>query len=246
MPQEHLLRRLQDTVSLCEQRGIPCFLGFLDEGQGELARRFAKVHCGPHYLLWGGYEGAGRTLFGAFPQDYEPESGCFPVIPLYITFRKEAQLSHRDFLGALLGLGVERDAVGDILIEPGRCAVFVKRELEPFFTQQLRQVGREGVSFVPGGFPLPQPKEKIPLFYTVASARLDCVVSALCGASREKSKQLVASGLVTLNSVTSLEGSREVAEGDVLSIRKTGKFRIDQFGPPTKKGRLRLTVLQYQ
>lgn len=241
-----LLRRMKDTVSLSEQRGTPCFFGFLDEGQGELVSRFAAHYCGPHFMLWGGYAGAGRTLFGAFPNACEPESECFPVIPLYITFRKSASLSHRDFLGAFLSLGVERDAVGDILVEPGRSVVFVKQELASYFTQQLTKVGREGISFEEAGFPLPKPKEKCELFYTVASARLDCVVGAICGTSREKSKQLISSGLVSLNSVTEQPFHQEVEEGDILSIRKVGKFQVGQVGPPTKKGRLRLHVLQYQ
>ena len=88
-------------------------------------------------MLWGGYEDAQRRMFAAFPKELLPDSERFPVISIYLSFRKEDSLSHRDFLGALMGLGIKREALGDILVGEGRCVLFCKEEIANFVETQL-------------------------------------------------------------------------------------------------------------
>lgn len=241
-----LKARLTDAVALSRARKNPQFVGFLSEREGLLAERLIKSMHWEDTLFWGGYEGAERLCFGAFPDFMGPDAASFPVDALTVTFRAQDKLTHRDFLGTLMSLGINRDTVGDILIEDGRCVLFVRSSIVSFILSQLQKVGGAGLKVEPGFHePLPPGRGTEPITDTIASARLDCVVAALTGLSREKSAGLITAGLVQLNASEKLSLSVEVEEGDKLSIRGYGKFLVEAIGPPTKKGRLRLKALKY-
>ncbi len=237
--------KLRDGLTLSRKR--PCFLGFLDEREAALCGELLKREKGAHFLFWGGYEEAERRLLGLFPDYLEPDETLFPVAPLTFSFRREDTLSHRDFLGAFMALGVERDVVGDILTGQGRCVAFIRREMERYFLQNLEKIGRVGVRAASGmEGPLPIAREFLELSGVVASPRLDCLVAFLCRVGREKAAGLIASGMVMRNHREILSVSERVCEGDVLSVRKQGKFIIDRLGPLTGKGRLAVQCRKYK
>lgn len=234
--------KLKNGIRLSEQR--PFFLGFLDESGVAFCQDL--LQAGTSSLFWGGYPEAERKLLGLFPDYMEPDPSAFPLTPLTLFFRKEYSLSHRDFLGSFMALGVERDVVGDILVEEGRCVAFLREEMISYFCANLRKVGRVGVKLVPGAEePLPVSKTFLELSGVVASQRLDAVVAFLCKLSRDKAARLIDSGLVLLNHREILSGSAHVSEGNVLSVRGHGKFVIDGFGPLTSKGRIVVKCKKY-
>lgn len=138
--------------------------------------------------------------------------------------------------------------MGDILTEPGRAVVFVKEELSAYITAQIQKVGNIGVSVsvlkntdrLP---PIKKPEEK---FYTMASVRLDSVVSALTGLSRDKGAKLILAGNVFLNHQCRQNVSMHLKQGDTLSIRGYGKYIIGDYTGLTKKGRVKLVIKQYR
>lgn len=242
-----LAARIEDAIRLCQLRNYPHFVGFLDERQGAMAEKIAKGLRFDQYMLWGGYSGAQRVVFGAFPERQQPDRDSFPVLPLYTAFRREDTLSHRDFLGTLMAQGINRDTVGDILVGEGRCVLFVRIEISEYVTTQMHKVGGTGIRFVEGSLSdLPQERSWIEISDTIASQRLDCIVASFTHLSREKSNLLIRSGSVSLNYEIVLSGSEKVSPEDILSIRGYGKYRVDQIGPLTKKGRLRLLAKRYQ
>ncbi len=244
---KNLQARVEDALRLSDERGYPHFVGFLDERQGAAAEDIAAAWGNHQYMLWGGYDDAERVFFGAFPPWQQPDSASFPVVALYITFRKQDSLSHRDFLGTLMGQGITRESVGDILVGEGKCVLFLKEEVAGFVRSQLRKVGGAGVTLEDEAFAqLPQGRGFDPVTDTVASPRLDCVLAALLRLGREKSAALIRSGEVAVNRRQVLSVSDPVREGDKISARKYGKFVIDGIGPPTKKGRLRLEARKYK
>lgn len=240
-----LLARIEDTLQNADQRSRMSFVGFLDRRQALLARAAAE-RSGSRWMIWGGYPEAERVLFGAFPFYAEPSAEDFPLAAVTVRYRSGAVLSHRDLLGSLMALGVERDVLGDLLLENGRAVFFTKAELLPYFLQQLTQVGGEGVR-VESGFtdPLPAGSGFAPLSDTVASPRLDAVVAALCHCGRSTASELISRGAVNLNYTECLSSSHDVEEEDILTVRGKGKFIIDQIGPLTKKGRLALRARKY-
>ena len=238
--------RFRDMLRLSASGGRARFSAFLDEREAFVARELARREKSGNLLFWGGYAGAERVMLGVFPDFLQPDVADFPMDAITASFRKCDRLSHRDFLGALLHAGIERNALGDILVEEGRCAFFCRREISEFLLSQVTKIGGVGVRMKQGADePLPEAHHFEEWDAVVASARLDCVAAAVVSASREKTSVMIRSGLVQLNHQPVVSLSEEVKEGDKLSVRGKGRFIVDQVGPVTKKGRLLIRGRKY-
>lgn len=235
--------KLDDGVFLCEKRRGAYFFSFFTEREQMLAKNYLESTGFHDYAFFGGYEAAERKVLGLF---FETEED-FPVSAITLTFRKSDKLTHRDFLGALMSLGIERETIGDILVEDGRCVIFAKSEIKDYITSQLFKVGNVGVKLsetVPED--LPQGRGFEEKQYTVPSLRLDAVVAALTGLSREKTKSLILSGNVTRNYTECQNISQALAEQDILTVRGKGKFVINGVLGETKKHRIRISIIHYR
>ena len=224
-----MIARLEDSIRLGKKR--PCFLGFLDEAQAAFCREYLSRQREVSTLFWGGHPEAERVMLGFFPDYCDPSPEAFPIVSLAFSYRKEDKLTHRDFLGSFMAQGVERPVVGDILVGEGLCVAFLRQEM-----------GKTTLSWEG---PLPAAHEFRDMSGVVASERLDCLVAFLCRTSREKAAGLIGAGLVELNHRETLSVSQKTKEGDLLSIRKQGRFIIDQLGPLTSKGRLVVKCRKY-
>ncbi len=243
METDLLKDRLFDTVNICERSQKPKFLGFLSLEQAVFAENIiSKLDV--KYKLFGGFSDAQRVMLGCFP-DWA-ENVDFPISPITAEFRKADNLSHRDFLGSLMALGLKRETVGDILIEEGRAVMFLSEETAEYVLSQITKIGKVGVTLKKGfSFPLPKSGELADFSVTVASERLDCVVAALIGVSRNKAAEKIEQSLVTVNSVVTEKVTAKINNGDVISIRSKGKFLIDTLQDKTKKDRLILKYKKY-
>ena len=157
-------------------------------------------------------------------------------------------LSHRDFMGAILNLGVKREALGDVCVLGDHAAdAYCTDRAAALISAELRRIGRDGVrvSVRPvGAFERVERRfEAVTLI--VASMRLDCVVGELANVSREGAKRLIAAGDVSLDHREAADADMRVAEGAVLSVRGVGKFRIGAVDGVTRKDRLRLSAMKY-
>lgn len=238
--------KLRDCVRLAQNGGRPRFVGFMDERQATIAGQVMKNICFENYMLRGGHDGSERVVFGAFPDFLEPDDASFPITAVTAAFRRCDTLSHRDFLGALLALGIQRETLGDILVEEGRCVLFARSEIADFILSQTTKIGRVGVTMRVGAeLPLPENGKFEDFSAVVASARLDCMVAAAAGTSREKAAEMVRAGLVMLNHQVMDSVSASVVQGNKLSIKGKGRYVFDRIGPVTKKGRLSIAGRKY-
>ncbi|ARP50177.1 MULTISPECIES: RNA-binding protein [Caproicibacterium] len=236
-----LQAKVKDAIYSAQSGRDAHFIGFLDERQAVLVRQTAKQARFTRYLLWGGYTQAERVCFGAFPAWEEPNTVSFPIHAVTAAFRPCDQLSHRDFLGALTGAGVSREVLGDVLLQEGRCVFFCRSEIMDFLLTQMTKVGRVGVHLSPDAQePLPPAHRYRPFSTVISSPRLDCVAAACTGLSRAKAQELLKKECVQVNHLLATDADVSVKEGDLLSIRGRGRYRIDTFSQPTHKGRLRL------
>ncbi len=195
-------------------------------------------------MFYGGEHDAQRVILCCMPDWMD--SVNFPITALTFTFRSIDDLRHRDFLGSLMGLGLKRETIGDILIEKGRAVVFVKDDIAEYILKNVSKVGRIGVTVKTGYYlPLPTVEELKENTVTVSSCRLDCIVSACASCSRNTANEMIESGLVSINSVICQKTVKQVINGDILSIRHRGKFKIISADEKSKKDRIILKYKSY-
>ncbi len=241
------LERVEDAVRLCQKRCFPCYVGFLDEA--EQTRLCDRLPESPDvgFSFFGGYDGAQRRFFAVYPAGDEPQAAEYPLCALAFRYRTGKELTHRDFLGAMLSAGVRRDAIGDILCGDGLAVAFVRREIAAYIADNICTVGREGVRIETDyDGDLPVAHGFVDIHETVASPRLDAVVKALIGCSREQSARMIQAGLVSLEHRPVDSVSRVLTAPVTVSVRGYGRFSVDQLGPETKKGRLNLFARKYK
>ncbi len=243
MGTELFIARVGDTADICEKTLRPKYMSFLSAEQVVLASGILSKR-GVAFAFWGGYEAAERQVLGCFPDWMEDRP--FPITPITFSFRKSDLLRHKDFLGSLMALGIKRETVGDILIEKGRAVIFVLDDIADYILSEVSKIGRTGVT-VTVGFekPLPQRNELKQFTETLASLRLDCVVSAVAGISRSSAVEKIDNGFVAINSVIVQKSTKIVSDGDIITVRGSGKFIIEASADRTKKDRIILKYKKY-
>lgn len=216
---------------------------FLDPHHLSLAEGVLREKPDLSFTVYGGYPGAERVRLRVFPA---AQRGALPdVACVLVTGRFAVIPEHRDFLGAVLGLGLRRDQIGDILLLPGgEAALMVLPEKEPFICANLTAVGSRPVECMkadPARLPLPEDEGK-EVAGTVASLRLDSVLSLGFGLSRSRVVLLIKGGLVKVNWRPVESPSRRLDEGDLISLQGRGRLRIVSLQGETRKGRTRLVL----
>lgn len=240
MDREFLLARAEDTASRTYKGNMPCFLGFLTEEEAAITETFLRKQNIKH-SFFGGFGEAARKYLACLP-DWCDECD-FPITAVTFSFKECYTLSHRDFLGSLMSLGITRESVGDILVEKGRAVVFLSRDISPFVLSQTEKVGSVGVKLKEGfELPLPNFGKKEGFTATVASLRLDSVVAALCGVSRNEAVSIIEEKRVSVSGLLQEKISKLISPSDKISIRGKGFFEITDCTGVSKKGRI---ILKY-
>lgn len=257
--------------------GVPAFSGFLSPreiyiltafGFKTKCRRSELSECDSIGFFWGGYPDAERKMYISLPgfaayslsegEDEVSEAELASLIGdelsdklsrLLIKKSGYVELSHRDYMGALLGLGIERSHVGDIVLIDKGAVVFAEPKIADFLRVSLTEVGRDHVKITDAP-ELTLERHFDTVNGTVASARLDSVVSELTNASRETAKELIRRGFVEHNYFEADAPDALIDSGDIISVRregktKGGKFIIDRIDELTAKGRIRLAARRY-
>ncbi|MCI9444769.1 MAG: hypothetical protein HFF69_08620 [Oscillospiraceae bacterium] len=242
-----LLARIWDKYEQTERRSIPSATVFLSPREQRLAQAMlnaAGIRTG--YVFDGGCGEAERKILVFLPAWMEEPAGD-ELVFLRAAFHGEESLTHRDILGSLMGLGVTRERVGDILVSPHSADIVAAPSLRDFFLREWTQAGRVKLTVTEIGreeLRLPQAQVKV-IRDTVPSLRLDAVAAAAFSMSRGRAAELIAAGKVNLDHVPCLKGDKPVAEGAVLTARGFGKAKLTQVGGLSKKGRVGITVERY-
>lgn len=242
-----LLAKLWDKLNSGMRKNILTSTAFLSPRELQLA----GFLFGNSVLSFGGYDDAERKMLIYLP-DYLTEDDLMaddsPVACMHATFYKTDTPSHRDFLGALIGSGISRDAIGDILVGDGYCDFLVTRSMVPWLLENFQNAGRTALKL--SCIPLSQltvPQQSFEEFSdTVASTRLDCVLASGFRISRSVATDYILQGKAYVDALVCEKPDRIVAEGAKLSIRGLGKIQLAHVGGTSKKGRIFLTIRRYQ
>ncbi len=241
MEHEALLRRAEDLAEQCERRGSVTVSGFLTPAEAYcLQTRPFYRPAGVRTWFFGGREGCERVVMFCLPEYLEPE---FVDVGEYIRAIEITahfgEPGHRDYMGALLGMGIERDRLGDIQVSGSKAWVFC---LPGVFSHLLsiEKVGRCGVTAVevrPETVPMPV-RQVRHLSFSVMSPRLDAVCAGLFNLSRTEAARQIEAGKVSVNYEVVLRTDRPMKENDILSLQGHGKGTVTGFGGTSRKGRL--------
>lgn len=242
-----LLARIWERLDGGMRRDIPAFTVFLSLREQELARRLLGAE---KLTFFGGYPGAERAVACYLPEYLEP--ACLyepdgPVACVRATYFEKDTLTHRDFLGSLMGAGIKRETVGDICVGKGQCDFFLLREIAPYVLQNLVSAGRtklhlEEISLSQAEIPTP---ETLLRQDTLASLRLDSVIGAGFRVSRSQATRYVLSGGVAIDGLPCEKPDRLLEQGAVVSVRGLGKIRLTTVKGQTKKGRLSVEIEKF-
>jgi RNA-binding protein YlmH len=262
-----------DTEKMLEARATDCLrqsdrgelamMNFLTPAeQSYLSAFFKQKRAGDRILFFGGYEGAERSRAYLLPEylsdlggdldkllkEYFPDEFSNSIKAIRIEGSGYKTLTHRDYLGSILALGIERHAIGDIIIENDHSAlVLCTDRIFSFLRGGIYRIGADKVTLsevsLSDGFQVHV--ELLPMSVTVASERLDCAVGALTNLSREKAQELIRGGFCSLDHLPETRCDKNIEPPCVISVRGHGKFAVRGFGGETRRGRLRLLADKY-
>ncbi len=242
-----ILARAEDLADRVLKRGLILYTDFYNPYESEKVEELLRGNKHIDYIKTGGHPEAERTLFILFPVfDQHSDTDFIKVVNITWSY-KHYKIDHRDILGSLIGLGLKREKFGDILVGEGEAFVFCHSNIADFINNSLIKAGRAPVTvnvFNVEDAVLPEIKTKI-INTTVASPRLDTILSACFRLSRTKIMPYIKSGRVIVNGITIDKASYMVCEGDILSVRGIGKGKVISFGSKTKRDRLSICLARY-
>ena len=228
-----------DMALSCDKHFCATYGDFLSENSiAELLKREQFLPLSP--VLSGGYDDAERKMVAFIP---EYDEGEFPISAVRLSSPRISALSHRDFLGSILGLGIKREKCGDIIIKDDEAYVLLHNDIASYIATNLTKVGREGVKCeeVPlSDVPFPE-KTFREIKGTVSSLRLDSVISLFSSKGRGKAAELISGGLVFVNGIQATKNDLHLKDGDTISLRGKGKATLS-VGGTSKKDRLFVTL----
>ena len=249
MEKEELFeKRMMELGKKAYYRVMLTFSDFLDLNQQNILHSLSFRDIGVKAETFGGYETAERQMAAFVPEalSYEQDYPivCIKVSPLNKKFAEA--LTHRDYLGAILNLGIERSKVGDILLDEEGGYIFCQESMADFLTGELVRIRHTSVQArrLMEEEDLPTPRRET-VSGTVASPRLDSVIALAFNSSRSSILGLIEGGKVFINGKCVVSNGTPVKDGDIVSVRGKGKFQFGSVTNKTKKNRYHVILYRY-
>lgn len=243
MEQDLTYKRLLDIATAAAVRLDARYSRFLNPAQLAFSDKAAR-EAGVFVRLWGGYEDAEYQMacFSCSEDGVRWPIGCLRAgwNPKY------GKVAHRDLLGAVMGLGIERDSVGDIVMADDCAFIFATEDVGRYLEANLQEAGRVKLklALADNEYKMPAPKG-ITICETVKALRLDALIAKVYGLGRERAKFLVDRGDVRKNHLATEQAGAKVGFGDLVSVRGHGRFRVVETQGETKSGRVRVIIFKY-
>lgn len=242
---EFLLGAICDDIELCEEIDYPVYSRYFYPPQ--VCKKISELSIGNiGFFLCGLNENCEKNMIVVVPKGYPQDELYFPLKYFKITNKsKFKELEHKHYLGTIMSLGIKRELMGDLIVEGESCYGVVNEEIFEFLLENLKEVGRNPVILEE------VKKESIPelkfkeLVDSISSVRLDNIVSVMINNSRSKGLELIENGDVSVNYTVEKEKNKPLKEGDIVTIRKKGKFIFEKILGENKKGKVRVLIKQF-
>ncbi len=244
-----LIRKAEDKIKQCVTRYSIYSTGFLNEREQDILLSFLNFDSNVKYEFSGGYSDAVRRLMVFCPEYVQLDEENYPISAVRASFYKDYQLTHRDFLGALIGHGISKDSIGDILVdkENHKADIIIKREIKEFLLREFVSAGRAKLTVKEISLQnlyVPSAQFEI-ITDTVASPRIDAIASCGFKISRDSASSLIKSGRLYLNRRLCTECDKTVEDNSIINATGYGKFKVCISDKISKKGRIFIKVEKY-
>lgn len=232
--------RVEDTY-------VPILTHFLTPREQFIANSLFSKGDTVNIFFFGGYTDAERKrALLTIASDYTVED--FELTLLDIRYPKKfATISHSQILGSVLGSGIKREKVGDIITDNANWQIFVSNQMSSYIKKEVRKIGNVSISFdnvLLAGMLQSKQQYKV-IEETVSSLRIDTLIAKIFHVSREKAKEILDNGYVHINFVVETRTTVELSEQDILSVRKYGRLKLHQIKGLTKNGKYKVVVYVY-
>ena len=242
-----LAKRFIDLSRQAQQKDIVLFSDFLNLNEQNIFKQgTSELYCG--FEMSGGFKNSERQMIAFLPDalcyTWDYPISCLKITPLNRKFADE--LNHRDVLGSLMNLGIERSMLGDILVEDNMIYVFCQEKISDYIQEELTRIKHTSVQIEKR---LPSEVNIVPktesLDGIVTSNRLDSIIACICKISRSQASEWIRSGKVFINSKEILNTTYECKPAEIISVRSVGRFLFQGTSGETRKGRLKIQYEKY-
>ena len=248
---ELITAKIEDRITQCRDGWYVTSTGFMDSHEQALAAAASRHAAGVRTHMYGGYKEAERRMLVCIPADLplsaeEATEGLIRVLRV----TKPAisrDLSHRDYLGSILGLGIERRLTGDILVRSDGADIFIVPDIEAFLLQEFRRVGNTEIKVqAADASEAIIPEARIEYIKdSVSSPRLDSIVSSAFRLSRSKAADAIKHGIVSVDHVECVKPDAILSEGSAITLKGKGKAVLEEIGGESRKGRTRVIIKRF-
>lgn len=249
-----LLAQVSDKIEMCENKNKIEYTDFLDLAQIELVQNYIDKLKIENYMSYGGFEQAERKMFVIYPEKFNSTvveknlASIVKIVRIQLPDELKGKYTHRDYLGAVIKLGVKREKVGDIIVDNDGADIIVEKDISKFLLENLSGLTRFSKSKIT--------IEKIDNLRTVevrreerdiivSSLRLDNVISELARCSRNKALDIINMERVFVNFQCETKKTKQIKTGDMVTIRGKGRFYIKELVGQTKSGRVIVKIEKF-
>ena len=241
-----LLAQVLDKVEMVEKKNKIDCTDFLDLAQIELVQKFINKIKIENYMSYGGFEQAERKRFVFYPEKFNSVvveknlSSIVQIIRIQLPDDLKGKYTHRDYLGAVIKLGVKREKVGDIVVDNNGADIIIDKDVSKFLLENLGSLTRFSkseitVENIENLRTVEIRKEELEII--VSSLRLDNVISELARCSRNKALDIINMERVFVNFQCETKKTKQIKPGDMITIRGKGRFYIKELVGQTRSGR---------
>lgn len=249
-----LLAQVLDKIEMCDNKNKIEYTDFLDLAQIELVQKFINKLKIENYIFYGGFEQAERKILVIYPEKFNATvveknlSNVVKIIRIQLPDDLKGKYTHRDYLGAVIKLGVKREKVGDIIVDNDGADIIVDKDIVKFLSENLSGLTRFSKSTISveniEDLRMVQiRKEEIEII--VSSLRLDNVISELARCSRNKALDIINMERVFINFQCETKKTKQIKTGDMITIRGKGRFYIKELVGQTRSGRIIVKIEKY-
>lgn len=249
-----LLSQILDKIEMVEKKNKMEYTDFLDLAQIKLVQKFIDRIKIENYMSYGGFEQAERKIFVIYPEKFNSTvveknlSNIVQIIRIELPDDLKGKYTHRDYLGAVIKLGIERKKVGDIIVDSNGADIIIDKDVSKFLADNLGSLTRFSkstitVQNIEDLRPVEIRKEELEII--VSSLRLDNVISELARCSRNKALDIINTERVFVNFECETKKTKQIKPGDMVTIRGKGRFFIKEIVGQTRSGRTVIKIEKF-